>query len=365
MKYRSILSTLIILNFLLVPQGLPSSKYRQKANYDNLYKIYSPAILNGYRSTPTATISHYISFGLTELTYQNFYDMGKTMGQSLSPGFNGYVILQFGKPAREGSSYKVLDYAYELIPINDVEFFIRAYLSGFVLNSTGDVFLNLVLGTTNQGQEFSNVNDPMGFGQVWGLMISNLTNWINSPPSYAGKVSVMAGVDNELPWNNAQKSFNWRSGYLGATARPYLYYGDCASCPFYGAQNWTPEPYGWTLEQVYSMTNTSNGFALPQIYRVDWQNADQWYYLSLYIYLQGYEPIGFLGSLTQSSACGEVGGCAHGMPDAIDNAPDEGWRQLWGNIFGDSRTSKNLSGVPFEISISSDISWNHWKVSYP
>lgn len=80
------------------------------------------------------------------------------------------------------------------------------------------------------------------------------------------------------------------------------------------------------------------------------------------MYLQGHEPIGFMGSLTQLSACQEVGGCSSGNDDATDNAPEEGWLQLWGEISSDPRTAQTRNGIPFELPISSDISWNHWKV---
>lgn len=366
-KTQRILTLFALLTYITVPFDFVPSEKHQTDNVLTSFKIFSPIIMNLYHSPPPVSISHYISWGSTELTTQNFFNMGKTMGLSLSPGFNGVVILQFGEPWYEGSMYKVYDYAYGfvLIPIADVEILIKAYLSGFHLNSNANVYLIVVLGITNQGPYFSKFDDPIGFGQAWGYMISNLINWINVPPSYAGKLTVVGGVDNELSWNNAQKSINWKNGYLATSSQPYIYYGDCNSCPYYGEPDWSPEPWGWTLEQVYAMANTSNGFALPQIYRTDGQNADQWYYLSLYMYLQGSEPIGFWGSLTESSACAEKGGCATGTDDAIDNPPNEGWRQLWNNVVIDPRTASNLSGSPFEIPFSTDISWNHWKVNYP
>ena len=259
---------------------------------------------------------------------------------------------------------KVLDYAYVAIPVTDVEIFVEGYLTGFYDHSPSDAFIIATPSITNQGSYFSYWGDSQGFGSAWGTMITHVVNWINNPPSYAGKVAVAGGLDNELIWNNASKSLSWKSGYTITASRPYLYFGDCNSCPFYAQPDWTPAPFGWSLEQVYTIASTTNGLALPQIYRKDRQNSEQWYYLSLYMYLQGSEPIGFMGTFTESSACSEVGGCSSGNPDAIDNRPEEGWEQLWVIISSDSRTAKTRSGIPFNMPVSTDISWDHWKVSF-
>ena len=322
--------------------------------------LFIPTVLKNYKNPPPTTISHYISWNQNDLTYQKFYDMGKTLGQNVSAGFWGYVILQFGQPWKDGQVYKIRDYAYVTIPISDVEYFTTGYLQGFYDYSPSDAFLITVVSLTNQGSYF--YDDPQGFGYVWGTMISNLVDWINSPPNYAGKLAVAGGIDNELGWNKGEKSIAWKNAYNANSSRFYLNYGNCDSCPYYAHPDWTPQPFNWTLEQVYEMSNGTKSFALPQIYRKDGQHAEQWYYLSLYMYLKGFEPIGFMGSLTNWSACSEVGGCSSGNPDAIDNTPGEDWVQLWGRISTDPRTAKSLMGVPFDLPVSTDISWNHWKV---
>jgi hypothetical protein len=347
--------------------GLPFGMVKvltARADPSSANSIYLPIIPNNYQNPPPVTISHYISWGQSDLTYQKFYDMGKTLGLSVPSGFWGYVVLNFGEPWMEGSTYKVLDYAYVSIPVTDVENYVKGYISGFYNNSPANAFLIATPSITNYGPYFSFSSDSQGFGRAWGTMITNIVTWINTPPSYAGKVAVAGGLDNELSWNIASKSLSWKSGYTSTASRPYLYFGDCNSCPYYDEPDWTPAPFGWTLEQVYSMASTTNGRALPQIYRKDRQNSEQWYNLSLYMYLHGYEPIGFMGAFTQSSACSEIGGCSSGNPDAIDNTPREGWEQLWSRISSDPRTAQTLNGIPFKLPVSADISWDHWKVSY-
>jgi hypothetical protein len=359
-KYR--LSNIALM--LMIISALPISSTMaidSQATITTTHYVYLPIVMNRYKSPPPTTISHYISWGQSDLTYQRFYDMGKTLGQSVPSGFWGYVILQFGQPWKEGQVYKIRDYAYVTMTISDVEYFTKGYLKGFYDYSPSDAFLITVVGLTNQGSYF--YNDPQGFGYAWGTMISNIVNWINTPPSYAGKLAIAGGIDNELGWNNANKSLSWKYAYIANASRFYFYYGNCDSCPYEDQPDWSPEPLGWTLEQVYEMSNGASSYALPQIYRTDRQHAEQWYYLSLYIYLQGQEPIGFMGSLTQWSACSEVGGCSSGYPDATDNTPGQGWEQLWGEISSDPRTSQSRMGIPFDLPVSTDISWNHWRVT--
>jgi hypothetical protein len=358
-KYRLSILVLTLIFILALPVGSFAENNSQTAITTFQYN-FLPLVTNHYKSPKSTTISHYISWDQNDLTYQRFYDMGKTLGQSVRSGFWGYVILQFGQPWKEGQVYKIRDYAYVTIAISDVELFARGYLQGFYDYSPSNVFLVTVVGLTNQGSYF--YNDPQGFGYSWGTMITNLANWINAPPSYAAKLAVAGGIDNELGWSPAQKALAWKYAYIANSSRLYLYYGNCDSCPYVDQPNWTPAPLGWTLEQVYEMSNGASSYALPQIYRTDSQHAEQWYYLSLYMYLQGQEPIGFMGSLTQWSACSEVGGCSTGYPGATDNTPRQGWEQLWGEISSDPRTSQTRTGIPFELPVSTDISWNHWKV---
>lgn len=171
--------------------------------------------------------------------------MGKTMGQSVQSGFSSYVILQFGEPWKEGQQYGVLGYGldeygnYVFIPVSDVESFVKAYLSGFYNNSPAYTYLIVVVGITNQGLYMEQAH-----GEAWGDLITNVVDWIETPPSYSGKVGVAGGIDNELSWNGADDSLDWRYGYILTTSRFYIYYGDCNSCPFEDEPDWTPEDYG-------------------------------------------------------------------------------------------------------------------------
>ncbi len=77
----------------------------------------------------------------------------------------------------------------------------------------------------------------------------------------------------------------------------------------------------------------------------------------------GYEPIGFMGTLTTFSACSEGNECYSGNPnESIDNSPGEGYEQLWGLVSSDARTAKNNQGISFDLPVSTDMSWDLWKV---
>jgi hypothetical protein len=147
---------------------------------------------------------------------------------------------------------------------------VECYLLGFYHSSPAQVYLSVILGLTNEG---SYVN--FEHGQAWGNLIDDIDEWIRIEPSYTDKVGILGGIDNELAWNAAAESLEWRSGYIYATEITYIYYGDCDSCPFTGHTDWTPEPLGWTLSQVDLMASGEGSIAMPLIYRKDGQHAYQ------------------------------------------------------------------------------------------
>ena len=147
-KIYSLISSLVLLVMSINLYDTADTKGVQ--NY--LYYTYLPITLKTWTPPPIITISHYINWGSGDLIWDNFFNMGQIAGQSVSSGFHSYLILQFGEPWKENGIYKVLDYDYYLhIPIADIEYFIKGYLSGFYLNSPDDVFLIVSIGITNFG----------------------------------------------------------------------------------------------------------------------------------------------------------------------------------------------------------------------
>jgi hypothetical protein len=74
---------------------------------------------------------------------------------------------------------------------------------------------------------------------------------------------------------------------------------------------------------------------VPEIYRTDGVNAEQWYLMSVYSYTNhSGTKIQFVGPMSQYQACQQRGGCS-----TIDNTPEQAWWQLYNLLNNDWRTA--------------------------
>jgi len=288
--------------------------------------------------------------------------MGTAQGQSMQNGFNGYIFLQFWKPAQSGSLFGALTYRGTFVSTASIQALLKCYISAFYSTSPSQVYISIILGLSNEGSYVDSAD-----GQAWGNLVEALDSWIQCDEycqNRGDKVAVLGGIDNEIAINPANKSLDWRSGYVYSTGIAYIYYGDCTDCPYVDASgvfhNTLPSQWGWTLQQIYTMASGEGSIAMPQIYRRDNKNAFQWDYLTLTTRIANYyPPMAFAGSTTEWDACLEVDNCFSGTSNAIDNTPEMGWESLYGalNDPSDPRTFQN--NIPF----STDMSWDHMKVS--
>lgn len=121
----------------------------------------------------------------------------------------------------------------------------------------------------------------------------------------------------------------------------YYDWGDAGGCPPYGSCN-----NGWTQGDVWYISwGASPSWPLPLIYNTVGANADQWYNLSLYSYLNHGGRMDIRGSGTEYQACQQRDYCS-----GIDNTPAQGWTQLWTALNNDSRTAQSLRW-------STDVKW--------
>ncbi len=233
--------------------------------------------------------------------------------------------------------------------------FLRGYTETHVAGTT----LTLVIGTSNcvdsltRDQSGNQICPPQAFGdgytnsehgQAWANMISDLNDWIDLPPSWRGWETAWGGSDIEPDWSSFGEAVDWAGGYnfiyqQWAPDRRWRYvdYGSADGCPPYG-----PCDNVWTQYEVkYVAYSLAAAWTLPDVYRTDGGNAEQWQQISE---LQGFDA--FLGSTTQLGACTTNGPCP-----GIDNPPDVGWRQFWTLLNGRSVTATSLTW-------STDLSWN-------
>jgi hypothetical protein len=306
-----------------------------------------------YKDPPLSTVSYDMGYNEEyphNLNWDKLYNLGCNQGISTPSDFTGYSILNFGEPWQEGTIYstKLFDRPYfSFISFAEIDSLSIAFLHGYLDCAPDSSRLILAIGTSNYGPNVSYEH-----GEALAQVINNIVNWIETPPSYEAKIGVVGAIDNELDWNEPSDSFNWRNGYIYNSSRFYLYFGDCAGCPTQKYFYWLPDN-NWTIDDVYQMVRGPFSYPLPQIYRKDRIHAQQWQYLSLYVNDNNYNPLSFAGCITLWQACQEKGNCNNGTPNAIDNKPEEGWEQLYGELYNDRNTRQD------DIPILTDISWNN------
>ena len=285
-------------------------------------------------AAPAPTVSRYM-----KTTYwQTLYEEGCRQGVDLP---NARVILDFGQPWWNGSSYGTILYGSNTFrSIDQIETAAQWWLEGFWDCSPAGAFVRLAVGTSNYRG-----STTYGHGHAWANMIDRLNGFVNAPPSYASKETVRGAIDAELGWNTAAATRTWATGYRDAYASPSFYwdYGDAAGCPPYGSCS-----NGWTSEDVFFVAwGNSPAFPLPEIYCETCYSGDahggqsrQWYRLSLYAATEHAKPMDVLGSMTQWAAAGSC----------CTNTPSQGWSQLQRDLNSDSRTAQELES-------STDITW--------
>jgi hypothetical protein len=172
-----------------------------------------------------------------------------------------------------------------------------------------------------------------------------------------GQVDAVGANDLELSWNDYTASMDWLNGYDSANLYLLYNFGAIPGCPYFaspGAQCGGGGEY-WSKEQVWMVTFGLNPvFPLPEIYRTDGVNAQQWYLMSVYSYTAHGAKMQFIGPMSQYQACLQRGGCA-----TIDNKPEQAWQQLYDLLNGDPRTSGEA--LPY----LTDILWLNEPFVYP
>jgi hypothetical protein len=303
-------------------------------------RAWLPVILKNF--PPIPTISRYVS----TTDWQTLHDLGCNRGTTILPGQDDIIILDFGYPAYDSSSgqYGVWLFSGPFRSTAQITNAVEGFMSGFYNCSPSGVKLTVAVGVNNSGAGVTREH-----GMAWAQMVNNLNAWIVGPPypSYADKLTAYGAIDAEPGFGTAAATRAWVDGYAAGFIglSKYVNFGSCDSCPFTGCPTCVPSN-GWTLDDIWYVSwKLLPALPLPEIYRTDGANADQWYRMSLYSYTNHNSRMNFVGSLTQWNACQEVGGCA-----GTDNSPGDGYLQLYNAINADSRTAWSM---PW----STDMSW--------
>lgn len=278
--------------------------------------------------------------------YNKGYELGQRDLNQLAGIQNTTTILHFGCPMVQGGVYGASGYNRFLSTavINEAT---KQYALGYYYGTGAEYsYLRIVVGTSNS----KNCSVTYAHGQAWSQMVKDVGTWLAQAATGA-KVQVRGGIDAEtdtVSYSTAGPARNWVNGYASVFVSPYWLYdfGDAGGCPQSGTTG-TPQlcliqgqnsSVAWSQEDVYYVSyGAAPSVPMPQIYSTGGGNARSWQQISLYSYLRYDSEIGIQGSLSQSGACGQVGGCS-----GINNTSTQAWNQLWTELNNDFRTAQDL-----------------------
>jgi hypothetical protein len=293
-------------------------------------------------------------------------DIGTTLGihDRDTPGTQDHlVVLNFGHPHQLSGLWgsKLRGFG-TFVPIddpfssNDIIASSLAVAQNYRFNTGVDAFssLRLVIGTTNAIDRKQSATWIQGHGGAWADMVDTLRSLIAT--CCYPQVSVVGGNDMEAENNTPGMNFTgaysttlWVNSYVAASdcipsagdaGCLYNFGTNAANAGGACATTWSdPWTYcdvsyiSWRVKKNPGDTHTM-ARPLPQIYTTSGTNSDAWHDLSAYsVNVWNTAPVYFVGSLTQKGACQQAG-----CPATEMNTPDQGWIQLWADLYSDPVT---------------------------
>jgi hypothetical protein len=325
----------------------------------------------GPSSPPAFSTSLYMD----SIDPQVAFDLGCALGDAdlKNPGKQiSLVVLDYGTPKfRNGylgvSAMWRTGFVSMPYVVKSAEYFGWGYWN--CVGSDFDSHLTIAIGVNNYYKDVDYPSVNADHGRAWAQVTNDVNYWFQEawktdptnscPRGCDGQVDALGATDIELAWNYtntnpAAQTIDWVSGYLSGTTTWLVNFGALEGCPTL-ANPGAKCAGGWTKDQIMQVT-TGNIKPLPEVYATSGVNAQQWYLMSLYAYLNPNigMPFDFIGTMTTYQACVQYpSGCT-----GINNYPTVGWQQLYNLINGDSRTYDNLT-------YSTDIKWLNKGTSAP
>ena len=287
----------------------------------------------------------------------------------------GVVVLFFGRPAYQetaGYGTQLLGQKRSVASIAQLQAAAVGWITGYLNGYSDAAFrckrpagvrprLTLAVATTNEPLYIqipmastgstTGVVDPdpdmQSHGSAWAHLVNCLGDYVakNDPQQ---RLSVAGANDIEFAWNTAQQTKLWVNGYT--TLAKYRYYnvGSCDACPeqLADAPRSGPYAFGWTANDIWSVSALKGTQVLPQSYNELGAQARQWATLAEVTADLG--TITFAGALTQYYACEDQQ--KHDTCLQIKNRPTVGWQQLE-QALKEQRISARLTW-------STDVRWN-------
>lgn len=208
--------------------------------------------------------------------------------ESAEAGETGPVLIAFGRQVSGGGT-RGFDGPSVLRSYEQIRLVATGFRDG--LSRCGFTGA-LVVATSNY-----RLDDPVEatiFGREWAALIASVGD--------QGNVRVFGGTDLEPGWGGLDAARAWVSAYKDSGL--VLYSNASADgCPLSGHGG--PCANSWNTSALAELVWGGGGVAIPQIYRLDGAQADQWGVLARLWASTGDVPR-FAGAMTQVRACRQV-----------------------------------------------------------
>lgn len=232
----------------------------------------------------------------------------------------GLVILDFGRPAAQGSVLGTMDFRGGFVPLASIAAGVVSYIRGYFETAPSYTHLNVAIGTNDScgtGQpcgrrECGCANEPPNFA-TWGGALASVVAEVQAQASgikaragYTDTVTVMAGDDAEPAFDPAYgNTYQLLAGYADAVG------GYEPAMVDYGSA----EPGYWSEAQLLQV---AYGFppdvAVPEVY--SGRQASEWAALASYAAGRG-EMLPFFGVLTSGGGGGPNGAGYRSLLNAV------------------------------------------------
>jgi hypothetical protein len=232
----------------------------------------------------SATTSYYEQ----DASATNLYLQGEQAGQA---GAQGIAILDFGRPASDGTSDGTLDFSQGFLSFADISAGVESYIEGYYNYAPAYTTIDVAVGTNDSCGMYQPCgtvvcgcpDEPANYitwGQELAATVEQLRAWATqygSANGFTDTVRVDAGDDAEPAFDPGYyNTYDVMEGYaqaVGGSIPPMVDYGSA-------------DPGFWSEGQLLQVSNGfSPNVAMPQIYTPD--QVGEWASLVAYAGAQG------------------------------------------------------------------------------
>ena len=253
-----------------------------------------------------------------------------------NPSGHGYLILLDIGGQDYADNGVVLSATTIFLSNADLVSDIDAYVDGYHSQQKASAPVTIALGTNND------MDVSSASGAQWAHSVVSPVS--GHAKQYPG-ITIAGANDIEPGFRGTYAATNsWLSGYLGATAAPFVFNGSADGC------SWTTTNSGcnngWSMSGLYRLSAGASPpriLNLPQIYNS--AMAGQWKFISLTGIGQKTPRIDFAGALTEWTACQQTGGCGSFTGNTA-------WQTLWNDLQSDARLK--VSSLPYSTDLRID-----------